>query len=504
MPRKRKNILFLLPDQHRGDWLPYEKEIFHSMGNEEIPLRMDNVRRLMEQGTVFTRALTNSPLCAPARACLASGRQYQNCGTFNNNFCYPLNKKTFYSVLRERGYNTGGVGKFDLHKPVLYWGREGFLPQHKTLGFTHALDSEGKYDLVWSSYYEAKGPYSDFLHRRGLMEEHARDYIRRFFNAQDTRATNLPDAAYSDNWTGDNALAMLERLHNDDKPWFLQVNFPGPHNPWDVTESMRERWSNVDFPLPGQYPLNDDEAGRANRIRRNYAAMLENIDRQIGRLLARLKELGEYENTLVVYASDHGEMLGDRGRYFKTVPYRASLHIPLVIAGPDLKAGEFCAELAQLHDLAATFAEYGGGKMPEPGESVSLLPLAAGEKTAIREYQFASLFFSLREAENDDYADYGQYRRAHSGQEELVKKFKAEFCQIPGAVPESAYKFTRDWRCVITKTHKLIVFESKNEKAKEELYHLAADPWERYNLSGSDTATLDKLRALLPGFAAAW
>jgi arylsulfatase A-like enzyme len=500
MPHSRKNILFLFPDQHRGDWLPYGKEIFRSMGNDEIPLRMDNLRRLMDRGVTFIRAATNSPLCAPARACLASGRQYQNCGTFNNEFCYPLNKKTFYSVLRERGYNVGGVGKFDLHKPVLFWGKDGRLPQHEALGFTHAVDSEGKYDLVWSSYYEAKGPYSDFLHRRNLMEDHAHDYIRRFLDAHDTCPTTLPEAAYSDNWTGNNALTMLETLHNDDRPWFLQVNFPGPHNPWDVTASMRKRWDTVDFPLPKGCSLDGEAAVRALKIRRNYAAMLENIDFQIGRILIRLKELGEYENTLIVYASDHGEMLGDRGRYFKTVPYRGAVHIPLVIAGPDTQAGILSGELAQLHDLAATFAEYGGGSMPEPAEALSLLSLAAGGEGTLREYQFSALSFSLKETEHDDYADYSRYRRSSSNQEELIRKFKDEFGPIPGAVPEKAYKFTRDWRCVITKTHKLACIES--EHVEEELYHLVSDPWEEYNLAGSDTGKLNMLRGQLSGPAA--
>jgi arylsulfatase A-like enzyme len=330
------------------------------------------------------------------------------------------------------------------------------------------------------------------------METHAKDYVRRFFNAHDTAVTELPDYAYSDNWTGDNALAILETFCGEDKPWFLQVNFPGPHNPWDVTEAMQKRWRDVDFPLPWDCSLTAEEAVGAVKIRRNYAAMLENIDTQIGRILARLKELGEYENTLIVYSSDHGEMLGDKKRYFKSVPYQGAVHIPLIMAGPDIEKGSTCDELAQLHDLAAVFAEYGGGKMPAGNQALSLLPFAEGGKGSLREYQASALSFSPQNRDHPDYEEFSLYDKSRSSQAELMETFREEFGSIPGAVPETAYKFNLDWSLVMTKTRKLIIFNS--DSRKPELYDLVRDPQEKENIADNERETVTHMAELVHGF----
>ena len=106
----RPNFLFLLPDQHRADWIGCVTD---------LPLRTPNIDRLAAEGTRFTRAMTPSPVCSPARACLDTGMDYDRCGTANNNENTPLDKKTYYQALREAGYQVSGVGKFDLHKADL-------------------------------------------------------------------------------------------------------------------------------------------------------------------------------------------------------------------------------------------------------------------------------------------------------------------------------------------------------------------------------------------------
>ena len=112
-----------------------------------------------------------------------------------------------------------------------------------------------------------------------------------------------------------NAVQVLDRLPRA-APWFLQVNFLGPHDPFDVTAAMRARWQQVEFPAPhaNEHP---DRAGLL-RTRQNYAAMIENIDGWCGRLLDAVAARGELDDTVVVYASDHGEMLGDHGRWGKS------------------------------------------------------------------------------------------------------------------------------------------------------------------------------------------
>jgi choline-sulfatase len=363
----RPNILLLFPDQHRPDWLP---------GNPELPLRMPNLAALMARGRHFTEAVTPSPLCAPARACLASGRDYPDCGVPNNQVDYPLERPTLYQRLREAGYRVAATGKFDLHKATQDWGLDGgrLLPEW---GFTEGVDSEGKLDAVASGAQRPAGPYMRYLHEAGLAESHVADFARRrgkLPSYVQTHPTPLPDAAYCDNWLSDNAAHLLERLPAGE-PWYLAVNFTGPHNPMDVTAAMQARWAGVEFPLP----VGSDEfdAETHQRVRRNYAAMLENIDAQIGRLLTIVAARGELDNTLVVYSSDHGEMLGDLNRWSKSIYFQPAMGVPLVVAGPGVQPGRTDA-LVALQDLTATFLESASADPLPDMDGRSVWPLLRG------------------------------------------------------------------------------------------------------------------------------
>ncbi len=367
-PSKPPNILFFFPDQWRGDWLGLPGM---------LPIRTPNLRRLAATGAWFERAITPSPLCAPARACLAAGVEYDRCRTPNNGVDFPLDQPNFYRALRESGYFVMGCGKFDLAKALHDWGGDGKrrLPEW---GFSDGIDSEGKWDAVNSGRVRPKGPYMNFLEARGLREVHIRDFeARRRVGAQAVFATPLPDDAYGDNWVGANGLELLDRAPAG-RPWFLQVNFPGPHAPWDITRSMERRCRGLGG-LPGPIESGQFTPEIHLRIRQNYSAMVENIDRWLGIYLERLRDRGQLENTLVVFSSDHGEMLGDHGRWGKSVPYHPAVQVPLFIAGPGIVPGLRIESPVTILDLAATFLDF--GRAPElPGmDSRSLRPLLAGE-----------------------------------------------------------------------------------------------------------------------------
>jgi arylsulfatase len=152
---------------------------------------------------------------------------------------------------------------------------------------------------------------------------------------------------------------------------------------------MKAAWENVDLPLP--HKGEPDSAELVLKIRQNYAAMLENIDRNIGLLLDEVSSRGERDNTIVIYASDHGEMLGDFNRFGKCVPYRGSVHIPLVISGPGILEGIYSDALVELQDLTATITEYAGVSMKEAVDSKSLKPVLEGKTENHREYQISAL-----------------------------------------------------------------------------------------------------------------
>lgn len=487
---KKHNILFLFSDQHRGDWLPYDDETRKKLNFPQIPLRMDNVRKLMDRGVTFTNCVTNSPLCAPARACLASGMQYERCGVYNNYFCYPLDLRTFYNILRDDGYDVRGVGKFDLHKPIFYWGCDGWIDQLGKIGFSSAIDSEGKYDLVWSSFYGPRGPYSKYLSENGWHGIHVKDYIRRYLDANDVAPTPLPDEAYADNWVMENAIEQLEQLTSKDEPWFLMVNFSGPHNPWDVTVTMKESCKDRFFPIPSTYTGDSDVL---NSVMRNYAAMLENIDKNIGVIINKLHDSGQLEDTIVIYSADHGEMMGEHDRYMKSVPFQGALRIPLVVAGPEVLNGKVRNEMVQLHDLAATITDFAGLDMPEEADAISLKGLASDEAAQpIRDYQVAMLCNSRRSDKPlEGYEDLEQYRNTRTDDEYIEEFNETLKMDLPKKVSMKKYAYGKDWGCIIYSGYKLIEFSD----GSCELYDLIHDPEEKSNIAMANESLVLQIRS---------
>jgi arylsulfatase len=452
--RTRPNFLFFFPDQHRPDWVPW---------NEALPLRMPNLARIAAQGVRFTRAFCPAPLCAPSRACLASGREYERCGVLGNGADFPLAWPTYYRALRAAGYRVAGVGKFDLHKATLDWGLDGSRLLHEW-GFTEGIDNEGKLDAI-ASYLGTRspggetraprgtprGPYMAYLQSRGLAEIHVADFQGRRgpHGHRLTHPTPLPDDAYCDNWIAENGLRFL-RDFPADRPWHLVVNFTGPHSPMDVTAAMHARWQGVRFPPPvTESPLDAAALEEHNAVRQNYAAMLENIDSHIGRFLDLVRQRGELERTVIVYSSDHGEMLGDHGRWGKSTYYQPSVGVPLVVAGPGVRAGVASDALVSTHDLTATFLE-SAGLPPLPGmESRSLLPVLSGAAETHRAHVRSGL---------------GPWRMVCDGRHKLVRP-------APGA--------------------------READDMAPRLFDLAEDAWEMRDLAPERPAEVERLTALL-------
>jgi arylsulfatase A-like enzyme len=409
----RPNILFLFPDQHRFDWVGMNPPAVSlpalslSKGsNPVIPVRTPNLDKLMARGIRFTNAFTPSPLCAPARACLASGREYGRCGVLDNGENYPLDQTTFYTLLRDSGYHVMGCGKFDLHKGTFDWGLDG---KHllKEWGFSDGIDNAGKLASVNSGRDKPREPYMAFLEKRGLRSIHVQDFKERGEVGHGAAfPTPIPDDAYCDNWLAQNGIDLIRRAPKG-KPWFLQVNFTGPHPPWDITESMTALYKDTEFPQPNGNDQLTPEQHVA--VRRNYSAMITNIDRWIGIYLDELAKRGELENTLIVYSSDHGEMLGDHNLWGKSDPYQPSVGVPLVIAGPGVRKGVVSKSPASTVDLAATFLETAGVARLASMDSRSLCPLLEGATDRHRHFVYSGLH---------------AWRMVYDGRYKLVTGFK--------------------------------------------------------------------------------
>ena len=380
------NILFLFTDQQRPDWFEM---------NPKIPVRTPHLKALSERGIWFTNAICPSPVCAPSRACIASGLEYDRCQVWANDTDFPSAHTTYHKRLRdEAGYHVMACGKFHIGnnqtgRPAKFnWGRNGRQLLDEW-GFSDGLFNAGKNQatILMRTNDAPQDTYMTYLHEQGLAETHIEDYRRR--NSEDvwtaTFPTPISDEAYFDNWITRNGLDLLANAPTD-QPWYLEVNFQNPHHPWDITESMHQRYRNpdIDFPPPEHSNLNVSPETH-QEVRRNFAAMVEHLDECVGRFIDKLKERGELDNTLIVFSSDHGEMLGDYNLWQKLAPHQNSIGVPLMIAGPGVTSQDPCNKPTTILDLHATFLETAGLPTPDNLDTRSLCRTLRGEPNTHRE-----------------------------------------------------------------------------------------------------------------------
>ncbi len=425
----KPNLLFIMDDQHRHDYLGSVGAYF---------LQTPNLNRLAARGVRFSQCTTNAPVCAPARIGLASGMQPGRLGCLGNAGTLPQDTTTYYQRLRDAGYRVGCVGKLDLRKTDGYNGRYGDRPCTYGWGFTHPEECEGKMHAGFSA--TPVGPYTHYLQEKGQLQTFHEDYMRRSASSwvADCRDSPLASEDFEDSYIGRRAAAWIENAP-DDFPWHYLVSFVGPHDPYDPPAEYGERYRDAAVPpaifdtLEGKPEwvkrrVEDLSPEEVAQTRRQYCAAIELIDDQVGLILAALEKRGQLDNTYIVFASDHGELLGDHGLYTKSAAYEASLRVPLIVAGPDIKGGRVSDALCELIDLNATLCEF-AGLGPQAGiDARSLAPVLKEETDTHRKETVAAL---------------------------------------------------QNFRCIRTATHKYI----QNYNDVDELYNLSQDPDELHNIT---------------------
>lgn len=407
------NILLIMADQFRADWLSCAG----------FPISTPNIDRIAAKGIRFTQASCSCPLCTPSRAALATGKYPHNCGVVVHDAVLPRDETTYYQLLRKSGYRVGAVGKTDLHKAVHYYGKDGNPPLMYHYGFTDLCETEGKMNAAWPARKDGKpffanpgapgelipvGPYQHMLFKKGEMEAFTKDYIDRLRSKRGFYAAPsvLPEEDFHDRFVGEKACEMLENFPKED-PWHLFVSFVGPHDPWDPPKSYYERFADADFPdsvqddLSGKPEWVKKRAGKQCggmteenllRMKRHYAGSIALIDDWVGRILDTLEARGEADRTIVVFTADHGEMMGDHGMIQKSVMYEGALRVPLIISAPWMTGPSESDSLAELIDLAPTFLELADADFNRHDmDACSLLPLLKGEKKEHKPFQLSEL-----------------------------------------------------------------------------------------------------------------
>lgn len=341
---KGPNLLFVFADQMRGMDMG-------CAGNGDV--RTPAMDRLAGEGMRLTRCCATSPVCGPNRAILFTGTYATTNRVPGNDLPLPTDLPTLGTIARENGYRTGYIGK---------WHLDG-MPRSK---FTPAGPRRAGFDF-WAAYNCSH----DYFHPR---------YYR------DTPEVIEVDG-YEPVVQTDLALRFLGE-HRSGDPSCLVLSWGPPHDPYDqVPESYRERYDPARITLrPNVQPDTDNPLAAGKECRRtlaDYYAAITALDDQLARLLDGLETLGLAENTVVVFTSDHGDMLWSHGWMKKQSPYQESVSVPFLVRWPGVvPEGAVSGALLGTVDLLPTLAGLLGWGRPPGLEGMDLSPLLRGEPGA--------------------------------------------------------------------------------------------------------------------------
>lgn len=414
------NILFILADDQRADAIA-------ALGNNQVIT--PNLDALAARGVAFDRAYcmgsNSEAVCAPSRAMMLTGRSLQQVAPHIWNL--PEQLGTLPEILRNAGYQTFATGKWHNGKPSF------------ARGFTDA----------GSVFFGGMGSHTKLL-------VHDFDPTGTYANQTRRPLTDFSSTAFVNE-----AIAFLDR-RDTDRPFFAMVSFTAPHDPRTPPEETRALYDENAITLPpnfmpvhpfhnGEMTIRDEALAPWPRTEEDtrrqiadYDAMITHMDAQIGRLLEALEASGLAENTVIVFASDHGLAIGSHGLMGKQNLYEHSARAPMIWAGPGIEAAARRKQLVYLLDIMPTLCDFAGASAPDELFAQSLRPMLGGGGASVPARQ--SLFLG----------------------------------------------YTAVQRAVVESKWKLIVYPHIN---RVQLFNLEADPYELEDLASdpAQRATIDRL-----------
>ena len=437
MPRK-PNILLIITDEHNPHVAGYA-------GNAIVDTTA--LDGLAAAGTQFETAYCQSPLCSPSRLSLLTGKWVSHCSAWSNGAMLNPEHETIPGWLGKNGYTTAKVGKMHVNGG------------DRTHGFQYR-------------------PYGDLVAGRTPMHQpdppetgDGRWNNHALGRLQFAGPTEIPESLLVDKVITTESLAWLLEFsdQNPDTPWFFCASYSRPHFPLTAPGRYIRKYLASGLqtpPLPPGYPdglhphdrfIVDDfsllkfSSEEHRRAVAAYYACVDYVDDCIGELLEGLRRAGGLDNTYIVYTSDHGDMAGEHGLWWKRSYYEASARVPLLVSGPGIASKTTASTPVELVDLFPTFCDWAGIETPEALDGESILPILEGHPEQRQ-----------KKAARCDYLD-----RKTEVQFMMVRDERWKYVEFPDASP--------------------LLFDLVNDP--DELHNLADNP--------PPEAPLEHLRALL-------
>lgn len=360
---KHPNILFIFPDQMRASAAGYAGD-----PNVKTP----NLDRLAAQSLNFKHAVAGCPVCCPSRGSLITGMYPHKHGVFINDV--PLKHQSTWigEAFAAANYQTGYIGKWHLNGQ----GRSAFIPVDRHPGFDYWKVRECSHDY-WDSFYYGDEPKKQ-------------------------------------SWEGYDAAAQTEQADQyirdharDDRPFLLMLSWGPPHNPYDTApEPFKNMYDPATLTLRPNVP--QDLQARAREELAGYYAHISALDSYVGRLLDTLEQTGIAENTIVVFWSDHGDMLGSQGQQRKQSPWDESIRVPLLVRHPAQFgiSGRAIEAPINTPDLMPTLLGLAGVDIPVGLQGLNYAPFLQGQAPVPREQALISC-----------YVPFGEWTRKNGGRE---------------------------------------------------------------------------------------
>ena len=391
MSEKRMNIVLICVDQMRRDCV-------HAFGNPHI--ETPTLDTMKHEGCAFTHAYSAVPSCIPARAALLTGLSQEHHGRvgYQDGVTWDY-ARTLPGEFHAGGYHTQCIGKMHVS------------PARNLLGFHNVVLNDG-YMHHGRSYkenvfdnFEGCNDYLYWLKKeKGIDTDIIDDGME--VNSWVCRPYIYEEKYHHTNWTVSESIDFLRRK-DPQKPFFLMTSFVAPHPPYTPPQVYFDMYKDTDLPDPfmGDWAAKEDlkehglvyntdrgcvQPQAIRRAKAAYYGSITHIDHQIARLIQAIFERRELHNTVFVFVSDHGEMLGDHNLFRKFRPYEGSCGIPILFYDPGnnlrIRKNQSIPALAELRDIMPTLLDIAGLPIPDSLDGQSLVPIMCGETSHIRDY----------------------------------------------------------------------------------------------------------------------